>query len=326
MTKSLQNSRMSSSIRIISAIATVLLFGRCEKVIEPGELPEQDPRIVVNAVVSTMQTPYVQISVSKSIVSGKPYKTLENAQCELYEDGEFREILRPSAGGFYVGNTVAHGKGLYELRVSAPGYTTAEASTDVPPEPVIRSLTRLDSVNFQYYNTMGGRLMLMGSIRMKLVISDDPSTRNYYAVTPILMAFDADGNPIDSVDCYMNIVANDSFDPTVETLGENTYGIDDSYVINGNELVMNLDIGASDQRPYGVPAKPVSFVTVGLTISSMSESLFRYRRTANLQAITGPNVFSEPVIVYNNVKNGLGIFGGLSAVTRAAFSGTVGTR
>ena len=323
------NSRTNNRpiLMLVSAFAG-LVFAACEKVIEPGDLPEQDPRIVINCVVQNELPVMAHVSSSKSILSGKAYKLLDNARCELYENGEFRELLQPVGQGAFVSTLTARTGGEYRLKVVAPGYVDAEGSGVVPREAIVKSITRQDSVNFSFLNSSSGmmRPLFGGSVRLKVVITDDPASRNFYGIEPLFMAYDSNGDPIDSVDCYIAPIVRGGVDDRFETIGQNVIGLDDSYLVNGNEVEIDIELFGSDMRPYNMPGALVSSVSVDLAVYSLSEALYRYRKTANLQATTGPNVFAEPVIVYNNIKNGLGIFGGVNAVVRPAFTGTVGVR
>src|SRR5438045_1388231 len=90
----------------IFALTLALAFQSCEKVIEPKNLPEQDPRIVLNSILMAGDKVSTEISASKSIISGKPYKFINNATCVLYVNGNLTETLPFVKNGVYTGTTV----------------------------------------------------------------------------------------------------------------------------------------------------------------------------------------------------------------------------
>jgi len=59
----------------------------------------------------------------------------------------------------------------------------------------------------------------------------------------------------------------------------------------------------------------VAYAEVYLTVSNTSEDLYKYNTTLRNQLYTGVSLFAEPVLVFNNVKNGMGIVGSMYSTT-----------
>jgi hypothetical protein len=53
---------------------------------------------------------------------------------------------------------------------------------------------------------------------------------------------------------------------------------------------------------------------VQVVLASTTEALFRYEQTRKLHKSVRENPFAEPVAVYTNVQNGVGIFAGYTAM------------
>ncbi|MGI9175802.1 MAG: DUF4249 family protein, partial [Rhodothermales bacterium] len=124
----------------------------CETAVEI-ELPEEEPRLVINSLFQTGNLWAVEVSESQSVLSDDALEPVTSATVEIMEDGEVVETLvyepqradrlfvpplyrsrqhRPEAGR------------TYTIRASAPGFPTAEATAQVP-EPLPFSV-RIDRV------------------------------------------------------------------------------------------------------------------------------------------------------------------------------------
>src|SRR5688572_25801801 len=142
-------------INYLVILAALLVCG-CEKVIEPKELPEQDPRLVVNSILYADSNVRVNITSSKSILSGKAYKVLDNAICKLFEDDNFVEQLSNNKNGNYNSAYLAKADKKYSLQVHADGFVDVEGSAHLPQAVKGMRFERYDTINNTFTRSNSG--------------------------------------------------------------------------------------------------------------------------------------------------------------------------
>ena len=282
---------------IIPLILFFFLYS-CETVVNV-DLPEHESKLVANSFINPDSLMSIHISNSLSILDNGNLKNIENAIVEVYENNNLVETLQHSSNGNYtsvnkypaVGNT-------YQISASANGYDNITTSTIIPAPIAINSFNMKDSVFMDNY----------GSTQASLNITfNDPHNRNYY----LLEIFETDTtadttfyhpeNPFNYYYIY-------SDDPAI---GEEQYGnailFDDEF-FNGKSYQLTVKFDS-----YFFNANPGSLVYVRL--KSANEDFYLYKKTFAAHQQNKGNPFAEPVQVYNNIKNGFGIFGGYSSYT-----------
>ncbi len=274
----------------------------CEKVIEPKSLPQQDSRLVVNALFYGNSTVYINVSASKSIVSNKAVKYIDNAICALYDNGVFVENLLNYKGGNYTGKTQIKEEHRYELTVSAPGYTTVSASTQIPSAFSYTNLTRYDTIDSGFnLSDFAGKTNLNCSIKMRGTVIDDSQVKNHYLVQPFIVAFGPYNQQLPI-----------SFKPYISSIGSTNGGysldLDDTKPVNGNQIPFDVVINHYQE----IDTTDLRSLKLYLYFYSMSDEYYKYRTAISKQQTTGVSLFSEPVLDYSNVTNGMGIMAGAS--------------
>jgi hypothetical protein len=299
--------------KYIVLLFAIALVG-CEKIIEPKDLPDQDPKLVLNSVLYTTQSVTANISSSKSILSGKAYKLVTDAECDLYEDGSWVERLKHDSLGYYTGTYMPVADRQYMMKVNAPGYPGIDATTKMPPAVTKVRVERYDTNTYTYNNYIMymGLRQIMGSGKFKIWVTDDPALKNYYSFATIASVFDSVGNKLDlqvSPSFYANTGST-----------QLSYGteVSDEVLVNGREVFIDADVNIYSTNNT---ANAYS-IEILLQVSNISEEVYRYKQTVIQQAAMGPNFFAEPVLVYNNVQNGMGLLGSTnSAGTITLFKG-----
>ena len=295
-------------IGLSAVFCVALVFFGCEKIIEPKNLPEQDPRIVLNCLMYKDSVIRLNVSSSKSIISGKDYKFLENATCLLYENDLIVDQFKNNKEGNYTSTVFGRIGKKYRVKVSVPGFETVEGITTMPDSATMISSERYDLVNSNYSSYYGGEpgsRYLGGSTKCIIKIKDDPSMSNYYTLEPKVLLFDSAGNFIqESSDVY---VTSNTASATGDYSYGNTIEIDDTNLLGGSNLLADLDISISGEGSF------VAYAEVYMTISSVSQDLYKYKTTLKNQINNGISLFAEPVQVFNNIKNGMGIVGSMNS-------------
>lgn len=95
----------------------------------------------------------------------------------------------------------------------------------------------------------------------------------------------------------------------------NQYGIFSDELINGKEYELNFyqSTGYSDE--YEFRPELGEFRDYTIILQSITRDMFLYLKSIDLQEFNDDLPFTEPVPIYNNVENGLGIFGSYSSAS-----------
>jgi hypothetical protein len=295
---------MKKPIRLLLiALAAV----SCEKVISPGKLPEQDSRLVVNCLMYADSIIKVDVSLSKSILDNKPYVLPENADCELYEDDTPVEKLVHQGKGRYTAAKIPTSGHIYKVKVILQGYASCEGSTKIPTEANLTGVTRYDTLKSRlsiFEDTTGGpaskKIFVSGSLKLSFRISDNSSEKNYYSATATAFYFDSTGNSIPGM-CQLNYPETN--DPFAEELEQGPWlEIDDSKSAGGY-VTTEIELSPDGMQ---LDFKPTDFIIL-MQVHSLTAEYFNYQKSLNQQAMVSGDIFSEPVLVYSNVSNGMGI-------------------
>ena len=189
----------------------------------------------------------------------------------------------------------------YHLKAEHPDYPTVESWQTIPV-PI-----QVDSATFR----RNGGISTDGSevSDFYIYLQDPPGERNYYEMVVFRTSFyvveftDPDGNII-GVDTFFNnafsVYPLDSDDPNAR-LGSFSSIVVSDELFDGQSYRMNMQIYRDDY--YNDNALYVA------RFRHITEEYFRYSVTALRKAETEDIPFIEPVTVFGNLENGIGIFG-----------------
>ena len=288
--------------RLISLLLAALALAACETAVDIA-LPEEEPRLVVNALFHADSLWAVGVSASRSVLTDVRPEPVTQATVEVLEGGEVVETLayrrasdlyrsrrhRPQAGR------------TYTVRVSAPGFPTAEATATVPePLPFSIDVRRVEDG----YDAPSD----VQAHEIAVTFSDPGGTANYYALGVYRII------EIGRVRAYSSI----GFSSGDAVLRENRLVDDDLFEVDGDPYYDRayFDDDAIDGETYTVTIRAASFDEPGVddryfvVLESLSEDFYEYLRTREISDYTGENPFAEPVSVHSNIEDGFGIFAG----------------
>ena len=235
---------------------------------------------------------------------------------------------------------------VYTLEVSAPDLPTAKATAQLPQKATINSASITDTIFWQ--NDIPEIENDIQRYGVSLNFQDIANTDNYYYlknnvrydvdIESILAQLDIwrQTNPdtLFGIEDYVYALANQ--DNTYElclytsdaSFEETKAYSDFEFELEGNENqnICYYGINIFSDRLFKDEMKEldvqVEYVYGGLDayfpndfqtqyvmeLGTVSEDMFLYQRSAQLQYNNQNNFFAEPVRVYNNVENGFGIF------------------
>ena len=282
------------TININSFLLLILLLHSCEKMVVDVNLPEQEPVIVLNAIIETDKPIIVNISKGIGILDTTKQAIIENAIVEIFENGNFKEKLTYTKDGNYISNLVLPQYGnKYKVIASAPGFKEVSAETSLPSHVTVSNIIIKDSVHFDANINLNGS-NAVGSISFTL---HDPMESNYYLLE---MSY---RDSLQSYPIYIDISDSqlESFNNMENPMFNDTYfnGKDFRIEVFFNSYYLNFQ----DYSTSGIPKPEVSF-----NISTINHEFYIYKKSVLKQFFSIGNPFAEPAPVYSNIKNGLGVF------------------
>ncbi|MCD6062135.1 MAG: hypothetical protein K0R82_46 [Flavipsychrobacter sp.] len=283
-----------------------IVAGSCTKEIKV-DVPEHQPSLVISSNTSVDDTFRVQIGKSAAILKYKPNLDLSvsDATVVLYEgDKALGAMVHNKADGIYTAAAIAEAGKKYTIKVSAPGFTQAEATSDVPSAVKIKSIKR-------YPNA---RVDIDGMQQDEIRISfDDPSGVGDFYILRLLMPTVQDSFMNGE---YVYSTCVNTNDPSVESIynesiDQNTCLSSDGIffrdaLFNGTTKELRLFVASNVLLP--VEDFNGTLFYPGIELHHVPEALFRYQKSYQFASENMGNPFAEPTNVYSNVVNGYGIF------------------
>jgi hypothetical protein len=287
-------------------LAAALLTAGCETVVDVP-LPDHDSQLVVNDLFTTDSLWRVSVTRSRGIKEARGgFPPVTNATVELLEGDRVIDTLaldeRAGSKPFYRSTDRERPQPAteYTLRVSAPGFETAEA-TGRAPAPVPFGVSR---------DGMPGP-----GPQFELVITDTEGRGNYYALFLYEKIF-VDGQFIGTRQLTFRSSSPLLKENVQENLDERTTetyrsALFSDATFRGETRAVSFQLHRFGDYSSTEESRPF------VVLASLSEASYEYQRTAALADDTQENPFAEPVQVHSNVRGGLGIFAGATYVERS---------
>ena len=295
--------------RIVLYTLIAILAVACEKTVKVN-IPKKDPKLVVNGLLVKGETISMHIGKSRGVLEPDNYTTslieqytVKNAVVALFENGVSIDTLayRPADFDYYSTRSRAPRDGaVYVIKATAPGFTAAEAISEVPSQSVIAGVVWNKNVR----TDLDG--MSIDDITIKL--NDPAAEKNFYMVQ-VFMAMPYSYVPIHCVS---------TLDKDIEQMGE-TDPLDPDNCYNGGELLMKdvnfnggqkqlkLSVGSLSLITYTHPINGTVY-RPHIKVYRITEDHFRFLKSMDAYDQASENPFAEPANVFTNVKNGYGIF------------------
>lgn len=261
------------------------------------DLPPGIKNLVVNCILQADSVIVVDISSGKGILEPEgQYPRIENALVTIRSSNETWQLQHAGNGRYFSEKAVARSGMYYEIEVRSPSFETVYSSTVVPMPVVIEEAT------------IGGSFVKEGTEYQKLLLTfRDPLAKNYYGIngTARFTYFDPYLNQtIDRLETIRFNKASPSFGEFITT----TELILDDLLFSGRRHTLELLV-----PKYYIFRYPNSDTKIKLVFMHLHHDYFQYKTTLKLQQETANDPFAQPVIVFNNIKNGLGIFSASAA-------------
>lgn len=293
---------------ICTLLAASIFFTSCEKSIDVN-LPPYSRLLTVSSLAEPDQQFQVYVGHTASIQDKRfsPTLLVTDATVKLLVNDVFTENLTFDSGIGYSGTTTIQAGQKYTVQVSAPSYTAVSASAVAPAAVPISSIVY----------TPQARIDGSGNQQDAVTIRfADPPTANDYYILKLFGPGDQNngfyGNNfcIYSVDASIETLSSEIID--ANTCLDNTGIFLRDELFNGKEKELKIYASSFNMQPFfnGIDS---SYATIQLL--HVTEDYFKHYKSYKLAADANGNPFAEPVNVYGNVQNGVGMFSIVSTST-----------
>lgn len=283
--------------------------------------------LVVNSILSPDSAVKVHVSESKFFLKDdSSFENVNDAIVNLWVNGSLYEQLLSTGQGFYTGNYIPKAGDIIKITAKNNKFPEVNAESEIVQATPIVSVDTMIHVSDIYpiVNGYGNYLDTIGyskmtEMKISLKFNDPPNQKNYYKIAVKLNQEYSDGSK------YMRnyYFSSDDlvFGNTTEAgiFDESSYRLyhefnDDLFDGKNYSLKLNTSFISIvyDNNPSGGTSdlEPVEIVKneLILELQSISKSYYLYLKTRN----AGSSVidfFSEPVQIYSNIEDGIGILG-----------------
>ena len=284
-----------------------MLCSSCDIVVDL-DIPEHDRVLVVNSILTTDSIINASISHSVGAFDASSISYVNNATLEVYEDGVLLGEMNEEAylsydsmeelDSIYVYNfnlNPVAGK-IYSYEIAHPDYESVRAETTVPAAVKlnVNDVTLLSEQDYEKH------------YRVRFSFNDGPEESFYR------LRLRRNTNTKDRFDEFESNDASIISSAGVQSDGGTFYGDEalfDDEMFNGTEKEISIDFFDYEYEEY-----EVQFI---LELTSVSESYYTYIRSLRAH-YDNQNQFifaGEPVQVFTNIENGLGVLGSMSVDT-----------
>jgi len=306
---------------IIILLLQVILLASCEKDIEfSGKVT--NPLIVVNSIISPDSAISAEISKSKFFLANdETFDSIKNADVSLYINGSFKEKMSNVAGGLYKSNYIPNSGDTVLMKVASSGMQSVNCQTIITSKPEIISVdTAITSLN--YYPTINYKSDQYGNVisqdttaanlnyqlKVKIKIHDNVKEKNYYRITSQVHQPANNSNSYGYTNITFEGALSDSQNNSSDILGisssSNMYNIFSDELFNGKDYFITCNITGYSSISLSGSEAPYLYIN----LQNINDDYYKYLYTKNL-SYSSDGFFSEPVQIYNNVNNGIGILG-----------------
>ncbi len=272
-----------------------LVVGACEKEI-PFEGDIAENKLVVNGLMQSDTVFSAHISESLSVIDNGQLMDVTNATVTILDDmGNTITTLQHSANGFYYGapGVVPIVQQNYTIHAYSPGFTPVSSVSLVP---WASSIVKIDTGRTDYmdYNDV---------LEFIISINDPGNSDNFYAIRLTGRNFYFDGT--DTI-WYESNLYYLTMDPVFDNNNrQSDFETFRDYSFNGQSVMINIGLPDYSNGSYN---------EFRVYLYCLSESYYKFLSSRQLYSVTNGDFFSQPVQVYSNINEGLGIWGGFSVV------------
>ncbi len=278
----------------------LLIYSGCETIVDI-DIPNDEPKLVLNSFFNPDSTLSISLFQSLGILETGEFKAIESATVSVFDaDGTKITDLTDSGLGIYTSAFKPQIGEEYKIEASKSEFNTIEASDMIPVDSARISLIELNLVEPSFEGEANGEYDITFTIQ-------DYEGIDFYEVQILERGvYEVDGERME----FINNRFLESDDPVFDEFNSSGIGLLFRDVLfNESESTITVNAYLNFQNNCDEIPECIN-EEFFLVVRKVSESYFKYNRTLRLQQDLEGNPFAEPVSVFNNIKNGFGIFAG----------------
>lgn len=315
------------------SIFLVLVLVSCETEIK-FDGPLTDPMLTVNCLACTDSTIHAEITASRFFLDNRTsFTKIEDATVNLFVNGSLREQLVHQGEGSYSGNYIVQEGDLIRLNVTASGYHDVWTETTVPKSvtqfQIDTTFAKQDSSfilegkyteygnsGYEGYNwdTVGVNYNRM--LIYKVRFANVPGVREYYR---LVIYREYVNGQYSSISEYKNDVEDivftskkEGLDGLMEETGYDPFQVFTDELIDGTTHTITFtsrkSLNAYYDNRQNLPENKRSGENLVVDVQSISKDYYLHLTSLKARNASDP-IMSEPVQIYTNVRDGLGLLG-----------------
>jgi len=290
----------------------------CEKVIEM-DIEDTKIRIVANSFIEPDSTITVNVTRSRHILDNADILPLSDAEVKLYDDGIFIGTLTYTNNGNYYINYIPEEGHEYKIEVNHNSYDNVYAQTSIPYPAIINNIDTIKT-----YSEYGDEIY-----NLYVNFNDPENIQNFYYIKAKVKYQYEEWDP--DIPIYYTVTVGDTTYIYVEYGGYvYTEYIDELYLESDDIIIEtehpNGGLIFSDELIEGTDyTLRTSFYSwslwsytnmVYIDLYSINRDYYNYVKSYEQHRNSSEDPFAQPVNVYTNIVNGIGIFGASSKIER----------
>jgi len=288
------------------------IFASCEEPVDL-DIAILPPKIVVNSNFAPGQPFQVSVTKSKNVLSAATEEYVNDAEVRIFSS-QGKELdklqLKHFQHPFYESRRLQpeSGKG-YRLEVTVPGYPQLIAE-DIVPFPVALETIEMDTIE-----TFGEIDERVYKVEINVGFTDPIGAQDYYHLSlynQVLDPIEEDGptSGFDETTSEDDLVPlmpleNDEDNPAV------TFHYEDGGVLFTDEDFDGQKAGLKFYSLISLNNEAKMGKVVGV-LRTVSKDYYLYHTSLSRQIANKDRPFVEPISVYSNIEEGLGIFSGFA--------------
>jgi hypothetical protein len=283
--------------KLLYLLLLTFSFTACKKVLD-DELPYGKPSLVINSAIDPSEEIEIHITTGVSIRDSAQIKGVTNAVAEIFENGISVGKAKHEGFGFYkLSDFLPKHGSKYSIVVNVDNFEPVSAMSAIPNEIPAQNFRLKDSA---YTDQWGNRYS-----SVSFSIADAPEENFYMAELYVYYPEREIYSPV-----YLSVT-----DPGFDGVYGSGFIIFDDKRFNGRNYIFEGSFYADNfgpvinedpDEPMWEPEEKIYIVR----FSTLTKDLYLYKSSFFKHLDNQGNPFSEPVPVFTNIKNGLGIFGG----------------
>lgn len=305
---------------LLSATFLAALLSSCEKEIELKT--KSSKCIVANALITDNEPIEVSVYSGVDFVGRNSSQWLENATLAVYRDCELlEEINGMNTDSSYRTSVIPIVGETYTIKVDCQRFPSATATATVP-NPLQVKVLQTDSVRM--FVESDGYITYKSTGEVEISIADTTSELRYYLLTIIgyhyfmknpddikTMLLTPKYNNATAQQTSMSDILRHLFESSdVKEIEEKDYILLSNQNWRGKSITLRFGLSHTSTIPSDI------------NVMSFDEEYYKYFISKELQKSGEEDdlMFGEPVNIYSNVKNGLGLFAGYNFATTKLYS------